>query len=293
MRQSIVKGSIYGIIAAICYGTNPLGALFLYKENFQPESVLFYRFAFAILFLGIVMLVEKKSFKINRREFFILASLGFLFGVSSLTYYVSFNYMDAGLSSTLLFLYPVEVAIIMGVLFKEKISLKKIVSIAIALCGVILLYKGSGDLSISAMGFLFVFISSITYAVYIVILNRAELKMGSVKLTFYALIFCLITISSYSIFWGCGLPPILNTVSSFGWACMLGLVPTFLSLVFMTKAVKLIGSTPTAIMGALEPLTAVFIGVLVFNEILITRLVLGIVLILSAVILIVVEKRTN
>ena len=75
------------------------------------------------------------------------------------------------------------------------------------------------------------------------------------------------------------------------FACWLGLVPTVLSLVLMTIAVHEVGATPTAIMGALEPLTAVAIGVMVFGESLTLRLVIGIVLILFAVLLIVLGKR--
>lgn len=71
---------------------------------------------------------------------------------------------------------------------------------------------------------------------------------------------------------------------------MLGLVPTTLSLIFMVKAVKIIGSTPTAILGALEPITAVSIGVLVFNEVLTTRLVLGIIFILASTTLVAITK---
>ena len=59
----------------------------------------------------------------------------------------------------------------------------------------------------------------------------------------------------------------------------------------MVKAVKSIGSTPTAILGALEPVTAVSIGVLVFGEILTSRLIAGIILILGSVVLIAVKKK--
>jgi len=77
------------------------------------------------------------------------------------------------------------------------------------------------------------------------------------------------------------------------FAIMLALVPTVISLVTMTMAVHAIGSTPTAIMGALEPLTAVIIGVTVFGEIFTLRLGIGIFMILVAVILIVAAKSLS
>ena len=118
-----------------------------------------------------------------------------------------------------------------------------------------------------------------------------NLQMGSVKMTFYAISFCMFFLLLYSVTFGTGLPPVFTKASSWGWGFMLGAVPTVLSLIFMVKAVKSIGSTPTAILGALEPVTAVAIGVLVFGEILTVRLGIGIALILGSVVLIAAKRK--
>ncbi len=289
-RLSSLKGFALAAASAICYGTNPLGALHLYAQNYSPETVLFYRFFTAAILLFVVILAKGSHFKISFREFRALVAFGFLFAVSSLTYYASFKYMDAGLASTLLFLYPLEVAVIMSLFFKEKMKKSVIASIAVSMVGVSLLYNGDSGFSVSSIGWLLVFISSFTYAIYIVMANRVNLQMGSVKMTFYAICFCLCFLLLYSVTLGSGFPPVFTQASSWGWGFMLGLVPTVLSLIFMVKAVKIIGSTPTAILGALEPVTAVAIGVTVFGETLTTRLVAGIILILGSVVLIAVKK---
>jgi drug/metabolite transporter (DMT)-like permease len=286
-----LKGFIFAAISAICYGTNPLGALHLYAQNYSPETVLFYRFFTAALLLMVVMLSKGSHFKISFREFRALVAFGFLFAASSLTYYASFKYMDAGLASTLLFLYPLEVSVLMAVFFKEKIKIWTVVSIAVSMAGIALLYRGGDGATLSTVGCLLVFLSSISYAIYMVMANRINLQMGSVKMTFYAICFCLVFLLLYSVTLGSGLPPVFTQASSWGWGFMLGLVPTVLSLIFMVKAVKSIGSTPTAILGALEPVTAVSIGVLVFGEILTSRLIAGIILILGSVVLIAVKKK--
>ena len=283
-------GFIFAILSAICYGTNPLGALHLYAQNYSPETVLFYRFFTAAILLFTVILAKGSHFKISFREFLALVAFGFLFAVSSLTYYASFKYMDAGLASTLLFLYPLEVAVIMSLFFKEKMKKSVIASIAVSMVGVSLLYNGDRGFSVSSIGWLLVFISSFTYAIYIVMANRVNLQMGAVKMTFYAICFCLVFLLLYSVTLGAGFPPLFTQASSWGWGFMLGLVPTVLSLIFMVKAVKIIGSTPTAILGALEPVTAVTIGVTVFGETLTTRLIAGIALILGSVVLVAVKK---
>lgn len=300
--SSNIKGLVFGCLAGISYGTNPLGALHLYREGLNPDTVLCYRFSWAVLFLAILMLLNRGSgssvqalfrkFSVNRREVGILAILGILFAACALTLFASFNYMDAGLASTLLFLYPMEVALIMGVFFRERLHLQTGLSIALSLVGILLLYRGGeGGASLSTLGVILVFISSLTYAVYIVVVNRANLAMGSVKLTFYVMVFCLLSLLLYSVTLGSGLPPVPANGAQWGWGIMLGFVPTVLSLVFMAKAVKIVGSTPTAILGALEPLTAVVIGVTVFGEVLTGRLVAGILLILLAVTLLALKKK--
>ena len=287
----MIKGFFFAALSAICYGTNPLGALNLYAQGYSPENVLFYRFFTAALLLFAVILAKGSHFKITLKEFGALVAFGFLFAVSSLTYYASFKYMDAGLASTLLFLYPLEVSVLMAIFFKEKIKAWTVVSIAVSMSGVALLYRGDDAVPLSTAGLVLVFASSLSYAIYMVMANRINLQMGSVKMTFYAICFCLVFLLLYSVTFGSGLPPLFTQASSWGWGFMLGLVPTVLSLIFMVKAVKIIGSTPTAILGALEPVTAVAIGVLVFGEILTGRLIAGIILILGSVVLIAAKRK--
>ena len=284
------KGIICGILAAVCYGTNPFGALPLYEEGVNTASVLFYRFFMAVLMLAIMLIVQRITFSVSKGELKVLGSLGILFAASSITYYQSFHFMDAGIASTILFVYPVMVAVIMASFFKEKVTASTITSIILALVGIGLLYRGDVGISLSTIGVLLVMVSSLTYAVYIVIVNQSNIRMSSLKLTFYVLLICMLCLMAYSF-----TSPDLHLMlppSPRAWffACWLGLVPTVLSLVFMTIAVHEVGATPTAIMGALEPLTAVAIGVMVFDESLTFRLAVGIVLILSAVLLIVMGK---
>ena len=284
------KGVICGILAAVCYGTNPFGALPLYEEGVNTSSVLFYRFAMAVIMLGVMLLVERKTFCISKGELKVLGTLGLLFAASSITYYQSFRFMDAGIASTILFVYPVMVAVIMAAFFKERVTLSTVTAIVLALGGIDLLYKGDSGASLSTMGILLVMISSLTYAVYIVVVNQSRIRMSSLKLTFYVLMICMLSLLAYSLTspdLHLQLPP---SPRAWFFACWLGLVPTVLSLVFMTIAVHEVGATPTAIMGALEPLTAVAIGIVVFGEALTVQLVIGIVLIVSAVLLIVLGK---
>ena len=281
------KGVILAIISAICYGMNPLGALFLYEEGLNVNSVIFYRFIFASILLAIFMIIKKDSFYLKFKEIILLALLGLLFGISAISLFNSFLYMDAGLASTVLFIYPIFVAIIMALFFKEKNSIITILSIVFAFIGVVLLYESDGA-NVSNVGIFLVIVSSLCYAIYIVIINQ-YLKMSALKVTFYSMLFCTITILIHSFFdSSLNIMPLVNFNMWF-YTIFLALVPTIISLLFLIKAIQLIGSTSASILGALEPLTAVLIGVYVFNEKITFWLVIGIVFILFGVILIVLK----
>lgn len=287
-----LRGTLCGIGAAVFYGTNPLGAMNLYKDGITANSTLFYRFGLAALILAIMMTVRRMSFRLTRRELLTLIPLGVLMGSSSSSLYISFNYMDVGIASTLLFVYPVMVAVIMAALYKEKVTMATVASIALSLVGIGLLNKTGDGTALSALGVMLVMVSSLTYAVYIVVVNKSSIRMSSVKLTFYVLSFGLLTILALTYAMGEHVQW-LSTPREWTFALQLALMPTVFSLVLMAVAVHDIGSTPTAILGALEPMTAVAIGVMCFGESLTMRLIIGIGLILTAVLLIIGGKELS
>ena len=167
------KGFICGMVAAMTYGMNPLFALPLYKEGLNADSVLFYRYGLAIVFLGLLMKWKGESFKLEKKEVLPLIIAGLIFSSSSLLLFLSYNYMDAGIASTILFVYPVLVALIMMVCFHERVSFVVWGGIALALCGISFLTKGTDGAMLSWVGLAFVLLSSLSYAVYIVGVNQS------------------------------------------------------------------------------------------------------------------------
>ena len=280
-----VKGYLLGAVAAATYGMNPLFALPLYGAGMDPNSVLFFRYLAALPLLAVMIKARGRSFRLRRREVVPLAVMGVCMALSSLTLFAAYNYMAVGIASTLLFVYPIIVALIMTVFFKEKLTMMTVLCILLALGGIGLLYRGEGGATLSTTGVLLVVAASVLYASYIVGVNRSVLKdMPGLKLTFYAILFGM-AVYVVRLRGGMDLQPLTE-----GWQWMdaagLALLPTLLSLVAIAKAIHYIGPTPTAILGALEPLTALGVGVLVFHEKLTGGNMVGIALVLAAVTLI-------
>ena len=282
-------GVLNGAIAAASYGTNPLFALPLYAAGVGVNSVLFYRYAFAVVIYGIwLKFFKKTSFAISLKEFFPLLFLALFFSLSSLTLFEAFKYIEAGIACTILFIYPVMVAVIMWLFFKEKLTGTVIFSILLTSAGIILLYKGNpAGAGVNIHGVCVVLLFGLLYALYIVgVKNIKEIKhMKPDKLSFYVMLFGLL-VYVYNLKF-CTQLQILDSPMLWMYAVALALFPTIISLETITVAIKLIGSTTTAILGALEPLTAIFFGVVFFHEQLTIRICIGVALILCGVFLIV------
>lgn len=283
-----VKGYIVGAIAAATYGLNPLFAMPLYADGMGADAVLFYRYLAAVPIMGAMAAFRGRSLALHRRELLPMLFVGILMASSSLLLFESYNFMDAGIASTLLFVYPLMVAVIMAVFFRERLAPVTVLCIVMALGGIAMLFKGSDGATLSIAGTVLVMASSLTYAGYIVAVNRPGLReVPTVKLIFYllvlgALLFALkIALTPGSSFAG--------PAHWYMWGCVLALaeLPTVVSFICTTAAIQYIGPTPTAILGALEPVTAVVIGVCVFGERLTARDWTGLALIIVAVSLVV------
>ncbi len=285
-----VKGFAAGIVAAVSYGTNPLGTLALYGDGFNSSSVLIYRYLLAVAMFAVVMLWKRENFKIKWGHAIRLAVLGVMFSLSSCTLYLSFHYMAAGIASTLLFVYPIMTAVLMTVFFHERVTWPTTIAILLAVSGVGLLYHGDGDEQLSTAGFTLVMVSSLLYSLYIISVNQTKMEMSNIKFTFWVLVFGCLTMVVFSFLSGETFQ-LLHTPKQWLCAAQLALLPTVLSLFFMTISINLIGSTPAAIMGALEPVTAVIIGVFVFGESFSLQLGIGILAILAGVTLIIARKK--
>ena len=279
-----IKGYLFAAISAVTYGMNPLFALPLYESGMDLFSVLFFRYLIAIPILAVMLKIRRRDFSIEKKDISPLIILGILFALSSITLFSSYHHMDAGIASTILFVYPIIVALIMFIFFNEKISVKTMICIAVALLGIALLCKSGEGAVVSTKGVLFVLGSSLSYAIYIVYVNKSRIKkMATIKVTLYVLAVGWIIFAIKSLISGVLTTPPADKWWLWGNIIALSIFPTVISLICTTEAIQYIGSTPTAILGVLEPVTAVFFGIVVFHEVMTTRIAIGLILVITSV----------
>ena len=267
---------------SVTFGLIPLFTLPLIGRGMEYDSILFFRFFFASIALAAVMLIKRESFRIDLRDLPVFILLSFFYTFSSLFLLCGYGYMGAGVATTLHFTYPVFVTLLMLFLFREKSSWLTWIAIALAVCGVALLSLPSSGMQADVKGIVIVLLSAVAYGSYIVGVNKSRVRnMNSRKLAFYVFVFTTIIFGVRNLASGTmQLPP---DPSSYGNLILLAVLPTVVSNITLVLAVQNIGGTLTSVLGALEPMTAVCIGALVFGEDFTLREGLGILLVLIAV----------
>ena len=267
---------------SVTFGLIPLFTLPLMGKGMVYDSILFYRFLFASMALAAVMLLKKETFRIDLRDLPVFILLAFFYTFSSLFLLCGYGYMGAGVATTLHFTYPVFVTLLMFFLFREKTGWLTWLAIALAVCGVALLSLPESGLSADVKGIIIVLLSAVAYGSYIVGVNKSMVRnMNSRKLAFYVFVFTTVIFGIRNLVTGnLQLPP---DPVSYCHLFLLAVLPTVVSNITLVLAVQNIGGTLTSVLGALEPLTAVCIGALVFGEDFTLREGFGILLVLTAV----------
>lgn len=293
MKLSEIKGYLLAALAAAAYGTNPAFAVPLYADGMNPNSVLLFRYVMGLPILAVILVVRRTGFRLAKDEVGPTAILGILMSLSSLGLFESYKYMNSGVASTLLFVYPVMVAVMMIFFFHEKFRMTVALCLLIMAAGLMLLMKPSGGETLSAFGCLLVMLSALTYALYIVFVNVSKTikEIPTTKLLFYVLAWgCLV----FLIMIPMGHSLTMPTAAS-GWLNLtaLAVIPTVFSLACTTRAIQLIGSTPTAILGALEPVSAVVLSVAVLGQAITMREIAGGLLIVLATTIVIGDKTVD
>lgn len=278
----LVKGYIYAAASAISFGLIPLFVIPIKRAGISMDVTLFYRFLLAALMIGAYVLIRKGSLKLRSSDLPKLFFMGILYALSAEFLFLGYDAMSAGIASTVLYIYPLIVAGILYLGFGERISLSTKISMGLALIGVMILSWEGENMKFNWIGTLIVLGSALSYAMYMIVVNKGRLHASGVVVTFYSVLFSAIFYAIKSVWVGESL--VLNSPYWLGFISVFSLVTVVISVLFIVLAINLIGSTPTAVLGALEPVVAVWISVLFFDEKATSNLLIGLIVIIGALI---------
>ena len=291
------NGIFYAIISSCSFGFSPLFSLGLLAAGLSNFDVLSYRWAVAALVLMIYAASKGKTLRLQSfGEVWKIVLLSLLRSVTSITLLIGYANIASGIASTINFMYPVVVALCMMLFFGERKSFVNIASILISILGVYLLASGDGlkvEGGNTALGLTCSIISAFSFAAYYLVMKLAKAdKIEVVKFTTWIMLLSAVyfIISGYIFD---GKITIVTDMKQWMYIAGLGLWSTMVSNFTGVKAVRRIGPTMTSILGALQPLTAVVLGVLFLDEHLSVRTVIGICIIMVTVSFIVAHQQTR
>lgn len=285
-----LNGFLYGIISSASFGLIPLFAIPAMQHGMDFMNVISYRFLFATISLAVLLKIRKVSFGIQKSDLPTLLLLSSFYIISSVFLLWGYKFMPSGVATTIHFMYPVVTTVIMMLFFREKNSVARSLAVLMAIAGVYSLSYSDSKGETDLLGVVIVLISAVGYALYLVAVGqRKNQSLKGLKLTFYVFLFSTIILLAGMLSTG-NMHPIPDYTTA-GNLLLLAIIPTIVSNLTLIEAIKYIGATRTSVLGAMEPVTAVVVGIAVFGETFTVSIAIGIMLIVSAVTIIILKKH--
>ena len=290
MASEYQRGVIWVLISAFSFGFLGIFAKFAYMENVNLITLLFMRFLFASMIMFIYTKFKNIDLKLAKKDLAAVLVLGGLcYSGQAFGFFQALHYLSVGVTTLILYTFPVFVTIMAIYFLKERITRKTIIALLSALIGVFLIVYSNG-IEVNLKGVAFIMASSFIYSIYIT-LSKITVKnvdprtMGVYVMLSAAFTFFMIGTST-------GALQINLTLKLFLLSLLLALIPTVIAIVTFFKGLELIGASRASIISTFEPLVAVIFGFLLLGETLSIAQILGGIMILTSVLILKKEKQT-
>lgn len=282
MKNNKYIGTVFVITAGVLWGLMGLFVRNLDKYGITSMQIVALRAVFTALMMSVVTLVyDRKLFKIKLRDCWCFFGTGICSIVFfNFCYFRTITLTSLSVAAVLLYTAPIMVMVMSVFLFKEKLSIIKIVAAAVAFAGCALVTGAAdGSLSLNTAGVFTGLGSAFGYALY-TIFGEYALKRGynSITITLYTFIFASVGVLPFA-----NLPDLANKVSAnpqiLGWGAVLALVVTVLPYLVYTIGLRTVEAGKASVMATVEPVVATLVGIIVFAEPLSVPGIIGIILV--------------
>lgn len=284
-----LKGITYTILSALLFGITPLITTQIYALGANALTVVFFRSLFVLPILYLIMQNHHISLKISRHDLVnILFIAVFGSGLTTILLFSSYALIDVGTATTLHFLYPMCVSLLCFVVYKESLGKQKLIALLLAFLGTICFIQMNEIRQF--MGVLLAACSAITYAFYMVRLEKSGLThTNAYKVSFYIAFFItletlLLQFINPEIHWQ--LP-----ANAYLLIILLALVSSFFAVVLLQHGIRLLGSSDASLFCLFEPITSIITGYLFLNESLTPLNICGCLIILGSLIFMTLSEK--
>jgi len=281
------KGILITLLAAACFGAASPIAKAVYQYDVTVGNVLLWRFIIATTLVWGYLLFFRKDLNIRLRKDQLLMMVvvgGVTHFLTTQCYFNALRYVPICIQIMIFYTYPFIVNIFSVIFFKESISRIQVLSLIVAFIG-ILMTVTLDDLRMSFVGIAFCVWAAICNTAYILCLGKRNvLEVDSIVVGAYSSLFAGI---SYFIF--CLARGELRV--NMPLPCWTGIIAmavftTAVGAIALSLGVKMIGSAKAAIVSVFEPIEAILLGVLIFQEEITLRGWVGIILVIGSIVLV-------
>ena len=274
------------LAAGTFWGTMGFFARSLYAVGFGPLEVAQTRITTGLILVGLyILLFNRSQFQVKLKDIWCFLGTGIVsLLLFSTCYFSALNYTSLAVAAILLYTAPFFVMLLSLLLFKEKMTGKKIFALILAFTGCVLVSGLGGNENFSWIGILLGLGSGLFYALYSIFgryaINRGY---GAWTMTFYTFLFCSIG-CAFLCDWQVIGNAVMADSSTLLWVLGLGFVTAFLPYVLYSYGLEKMESSKASILASVEPVVSALFGVFVFHETLSLVSVVGIILVLAAIV---------
>jgi drug/metabolite transporter (DMT)-like permease len=294
-NESKGLGVLLAVLGVVLFSAKAIMVKLAYGYGVDSVSLLLMRMLFALpVYIVTAYLVRPKTDNnIKKTDFLWLVFFGFIgYYLASYFDFVGLKYIKAGLERIVLFIYPTLVVIISRIFLKTKITKIQIIAILITYFGVVFAFTGELEFSGEnlILGVSFIFLSALTYAMYLVGSGWLIPKFGVVCFTSYAMIVSTVCVIVHYL-----LTKEINLLNYPKEVYGLGVAMAFLSTVIpsflVSKSIKIIGSSNFSIIASVGPVSTILLAYVFLGEALTFYQIVGTVVVIFGVFLVSKSKK--
>lgn len=243
------------------------------------------RITTGLLVVGLYLLLTKRDrFRVRPRDLWCFFGTGIVsLLLFSVCYFQAMTYASLSVAAVLLYTAPIFVMLMSVILFRERLNRKKVLALALAFSGCILVSGIGSDTAVSTIGLLLGLGSGFFYALYS-IFGRYAINRGydSWTMTVYTFLFCAVGCAPFAN-WNGIAAAIAGDRTLLLWILGLGVVTAFLPYLLYSLGLQYMESSKASILASIEPVVGTLVGTFVFHEAITVSGIAGILLVLSSI----------
>jgi len=291
VHRHVFIGVAFALLAAVGFSAKAILVKLAYRDAVDAVTLLALRMAFsAPFFLGVALWSRYRHAEpLSRHDWLLVLGLGLIgYYLSSLLDFLGLQYVTAGLERLILFLYPTMTVILSALLYKRAIGRRVLGALALSYAGIVLVFlhdMGAGGEKDIVLGSLLVFGSTLSYSVYLVGAGHAIARIGATRFTAYAmLVACAATLAQFALTHP--LEALILPARVYGLSVAMAALSTVLPVFLLAWAIRRIGPGQAALIGAVGPVSTIFLAYLFLGEAITLLQIAGSSLVLAGVLLI-------